>query len=308
MKSIILSLFLILSFIGESYSQLVRNAYFAGKSYPNDADSLNLLISDYLSNQDLIAKDCEIKVLILPHYPPAWELTALGFKQISGYTPNTVVLMCNYHGEPFNGIAIDDSDFWRTPLGDIPVNRELANKLVSASKNIIFDSSIFKEDWTIELILPFLQNVLLNDYEILPILFGDGLKVGAEISDNFRILSNLLTENLNLNDLLIISNDMAHDFSGSFISEETDERQLHIIDGSDVDKLIEFQKEYNESKKLHGNVISCGIDGIKTGLDYFNNIGGGEINTIDYGNTDIDGYYVGFATIIMSQTIKRYSR
>jgi len=301
MKTLILSLFFIQFFVCDSYSQLVRNAYYAGKSYPNDADSLNFLISDYLSNQDLIVKDCEIKVLILPHYPPAWELTALGFKQISGYTPNTVVLICNYHGKPFKGVAIDDSDFWRTPLGDIPVNRELANKLVSASNNIIFNSSVFKEDWTIELILPFLQNVLLNDYEILPILFGDGLKIGAELSDNFKILSNLLTKNLNIKDLLIISNDLAHDFSGDFVSEETDKRQLHIIEGGDVDKLIEFQKEYNKNKKLHGNVISCGIDGIKTGLDYFNNIGGGEVKTIDYGNTDIDGYYVGFATIVMSQ-------
>ena len=137
---------MIQSFFGNSYSQLVRNAYFAGESYPNDTDSLNLLISDYLRNQDFIINDSEIKVLIVPHYPPAWELTALGFKQITGYTPNTVVLLCNYHGEPFKGVAIDNSDFWRTPIGDIPVNTELAKKLVSANKNIIFNSSVFKED------------------------------------------------------------------------------------------------------------------------------------------------------------------
>jgi AmmeMemoRadiSam system protein B len=128
------------------------------------------------------------------------------------------------------------------------------------------------------------------------------LKIGSELSNNFTIVSNLLTKNLNSNDLVIISNDMAHDFTGDFISEETDKRLLPIIEGGDVEELIEFQKDYNKNKKLHSNVISCGIDGIKAGLEYFNNIGGGEIKTLDYGNTDIDGYYVGFATILMCQS------
>jgi len=304
MRTTILSLLFIFFFVWESYSQLVRNPYYAGNYYPNNADSLNLLISDYIRNQDFIAKEGKIKVLIVPHYPQAWELTALGLKQISGYTPKTVVLLCNYHGMPFNGVAVDSSDFWRTPLGDIPVNRELANKLVSTNKNIVFNSSVFKEDWTIELVLPFLQNVLINDYEILPILFGDGLKTGAELSSNYRIVSDFFSENLNSYDLLIISNDMAHDFTGDFIFKATDNKQIQIIEGGDVDELIKFQKDYNMNEKLHGNVISCGIDGIKTGLDYFKNIGGGEIRTLDYGNTDIDGYYVGFATIIMSQNKK----
>jgi hypothetical protein len=53
---------------------------------------------------------------------------------------------------------------------------------------------------------------------------------------------------------------------------------------------------------MHGNVISCGIDGIKTGLDYFKEIGGGKIRTIGYGKSDIDGYFVGYASIIMFQS------
>jgi AmmeMemoRadiSam system protein B len=302
MKTITLSLFMLISFVCYSYAQLVKDPCYAGTSYPNDSDSLDLLITNYLNNQNHILRDSQIKVLIVPHYPPAWELTALGFKQISGYTPNTVVLICNFHGIPFDGVAIDNSDFWRTPFGEIPVNRELAKRLVSSSDKIIFNSSVFKEDWTIELLLPFLQKVLQNDFNILPILFGDDLKIGSELSNNFTIVSNLLTKNLNSNDLVIISNDMAHDFTGDFISEETDKRLLPIIEGGDVEELIEFQKDYNKNKKLHSNVISCGIDGIKAGLEYFNNIGGGEIKTLDYGNTDIDGYYVGFATILMCQS------
>jgi AmmeMemoRadiSam system protein B len=196
-----------------TFSQVVREPHLAGISYPDNADSLCFLISGYLKNHKLVSETNDVKVLIVPHYPPAWDLTAYGFKQIEGCRPHTVVLISNYHydtlmSKPFDGIAIDSADFWRTPFSTIPVNRKLADKLVRSNEKIIFRSSIFGNDWTLEPLLPFLQTVLNKSFEILPILFGNDLRIGGEINDNYRILGEKLKRHLRPADLTYIMNEM----------------------------------------------------------------------------------------------------
>ena len=304
MRQIVLLVFLFHFVSLTVNSQVFREPTYAGQSYPNNADSLSILISNYIRNQERFSDVNDIKVLIVPHYPPAWNLTASGFKQIEGTNPKTVVLISNYHSgaegdKPFDGIAIDSSDWWRTPFSDIPLNRELADHLVNSDEKIIYNSSIFKEDWTIELLLPFLQTVINNNYKILPILFGNNPLIGGEINDDYKILSKNLKQYLKSSDIVIISNDMAHNFKGNYNSEESDQQLLRIIESGNCNALYQFQNHYLNLEEMHGNVISCGIDGIKTGLDYFKETGGGEIRIIDYGNSDIDGDFVGYASIIM---------
>jgi len=288
-------------------AQIIREPAYAGRYYPGDVDSLRILISNYIQSQERLSDVNHIKVLIVPHYPPGWNLTASGFKQIEGTNPETIVLISNYHSgaagdRSFDGIAIDSSDYWRTPISDIPLNRNLANYLVDSDEKIIYKPSIFREDWTIELLLPFLQTVVNDNYKILPILFGNNLLIGGEINDNYKILSNILSQHLKPSDIVIISNDMAHNFKGNYNCEESDRKLLSIIESGNCNALIEFQNHYLNLEEMHGNVISCGIDGIKTGLDYFKETGGGQIRAIDYGHSDIDGYFVGYASIIMFQS------
>ena len=287
-------------------AQIIREPAYAGRYYPNDADSLRILISNYIQSQERLSDVSHVKVLVVPHYSPGWNLTASGIKQIEDTNPQTIVLISNYHfgvvGDgSFDGIAIDSSDLWRTPISDIPLDRVLADYLVDSDKKIIYESSIFKEDWTIELLLPFLQTVLNNNYKILPILFGNNMLIGGEINDNYKILSNVLNRQLKSSDIVIISNDMAHNFKGNYNCEESDRKLIRIIESGNCSALIEFQNHYLNLDEMHGNVISCGIDGIKTGLDYFKETGGGNIRTIGYGNSEIDGYFVGYGSIIMYQ-------
>jgi AmmeMemoRadiSam system protein B len=151
-------------------------------------------------------------------------------------------------------------------------------------------------------LLPFLQSALNNSFEILPVLFGNDLRIGGEINDNYRILAEKLSRYLGPAYIIVISNDMAHDFKGNYCSEASDQQILKIIEDGNYEALDAMQKQYLDRAEMHGNVISCGIDGIKTGLAYFEKIGGGCIKTLGYGNTDKDGFFVGYGTMVMVKT------
>jgi AmmeMemoRadiSam system protein B len=64
--------------------------------------------------------------------------------------------------------ALDDSDFWETPLGDIAVNKDLAERLVS-EKLAGSDASAHRGEHSIEVQVPFIKH-LFPDAEILPII------------------------------------------------------------------------------------------------------------------------------------------
>jgi AmmeMemoRadiSam system protein B len=80
--------------------------------------------------------------------------------------------------------AIDDSDFWETPLGEIAVDTELADRLVN-QKLAVNDSSIHRGEHSIEVQVPFIQ-YLFPDAQILPIIVPPSEKaisLGQAIGD-----------------------------------------------------------------------------------------------------------------------------
>jgi AmmeMemoRadiSam system protein B len=80
--------------------------------------------------------------------------------------------------------AIDDSDFWETPLGEIAVDTDLADRLVN-QKLAVSDSSIHRGEHSIEVQVPFIQ-YLFPDAQILPIIVPPSEKaisLGQAIGD-----------------------------------------------------------------------------------------------------------------------------
>jgi len=91
----ILYLIFVIPQIGSS--QNTRIPIWANQSYPGNPDSLKNLINNYLLDKNKIDESYKIKVLIVPHYPKAWDITANGIKQIENDKPRTVVIIGNRH-------------------------------------------------------------------------------------------------------------------------------------------------------------------------------------------------------------------
>lgn len=297
---IILALLVFLFSCTASFSEEIRKPAVAGAFYPADKEELTRSINGFLDNAKKIDIDKRILAIITPHagYVYSGQVAAYSYKQIQYKKINTAVIMCNSHTASFSGIAIDDSDAWQTPLGIVKVDKDLADKLVNSSPNIVYDSSVHKRDHTIEVQLPFLQTVLDGDLKIVPVLFGNSY------DDSYKELATILAKNLGEHDIVIASTDMSH-YPHYQDANVIDWETAQIIKQADVDKLNLYIKKVKDKKIPGEDTLCCGIDGVKTAIELYNILGGGDIEILRYANSgDVDigdkSRVVGYISIVMS--------
>jgi AmmeMemoRadiSam system protein B len=104
------------------------------------------------------------------------------------------------HCVPIRGIAAPSVDAFRTPLGQVPVDREAIQSLDDLPQVQIADRP-HAEEHALEVELPFLQ-MLLEDFAILPLVVGDAAP--AEVAD---VLARLWD---GPETLLVVSSDLSH--------------------------------------------------------------------------------------------------
>ena len=75
------------------------------------------------------------------------------------------------HTSWFSYAAVDDSDFWVTPLGQVALDKDFIDFLTDG-KYIVKDKHPFINEHCLEMELIFLQKVL-TDFKIVPILLSE---------------------------------------------------------------------------------------------------------------------------------------
>ncbi len=172
----IFKLFFCLIFITsyELSAQEVKQPNVAGAFYPDDPVELSRQIDGFLdvSNPEPVAGD--IFALISPHagYGYSGPTAAYGYKLVKAKPYKTVVVIGPSHYYSFNGVSVYPEGRFRTPLGDLEIDKEFAQKLLDKDEAVFFTPSAFKKEHSVEVQLPFLQKVLA-DFKIVPVVMGD---------------------------------------------------------------------------------------------------------------------------------------
>jgi AmmeMemoRadiSam system protein B/AmmeMemoRadiSam system protein A len=285
----------------QSYNN-IREPAVAGQFYPGDEAHLDFKINKYLKTVPEQAVLGKVKAILVPHagYNYSAPVAAYAYKQLEGKRADTVVIICNSHAAFFPGIAIDQNDAWHTPLGVVPINKELANKLVNASPDINYNSEAHTEDHTLEVQVPFLQTVLAGEFKIVPILFGNMGK------NNYEELAALLNENLGPDDLVVISTDMSH-YPAYSDANRIDPATLEKVKGLDVSELEEYIKNINSEHVPNEETLLCGIDGVKTIITLAGLANWDVVDILHYANSgDVDigdkSRVVGYGAIVFGAT------
>lgn len=76
------------------------------------------------------------------------------------------------HRVPVHHLGLSSDDAFRTPLGDVPIDRA-ANRLL-LEQGAMVDDHAHQQEHSIEVQLPFLQRVLGNDWALVPVIVGSG--------------------------------------------------------------------------------------------------------------------------------------
>ncbi|MBM4171312.1 MAG: AmmeMemoRadiSam system protein B [Ignavibacteria bacterium] len=222
----------------------VREPAVAGMFYPSSQSKLQNMIMELLNANKVDEHFPNITGLISPHagYVYSGKTAAVGYNTIADKDYSTVIILSPSHREFFAGISIYDGDAYRTPLGTIPINKEIAAKLTAGSKVIFESSQGHGSEHAVEVQLPFLQMVLKN-FSIVPIVIGDQRKAcHYELSER---LSKVIDDSV----LLIASTDLSHFYSRTIAKK---------LDSVIENHLINFDYEHLQSDLENGKCEACG--------------------------------------------------
>ncbi len=181
----------------------------SGSWYPRDREELTGLVDGLLESASKRAEVAHGSVgsLIAPHAGFAYSgaVAASAFFRLCGQTVDRVVLVGPSHYFGFFGAAIPDvATAYRTPLGDVPIDREALVALRKA-KGFRADDRMFEPEHAIEAELPFLQRVLPPDVPVVPVLMG-----GRATQHDASRVADGLARLLGPSTLVVASSDFTH--------------------------------------------------------------------------------------------------
>lgn len=173
-----------------------RKPIVAGQFYPAQnsecIEEINKYVLSYTGEEEL--GDC-ITGGIVPH--AGWifsgSIAAMTFSAIKEKHErvNTFVVFGAAHSYIQNKPAIFDSGSWRTPLGDIAIDEDLAATVLE-TKTAVSDPQAHATEHSIEVQIPFIQH-LFPGAKILPIITPpspDSIELGTAIGEIIKKLEN----------------------------------------------------------------------------------------------------------------------
>lgn len=239
----------------------VRRPAVAGSWYSGSAEGLRTEIEEcFLSKlgpgklPKVIEKGPRrIVALLSPHagYMYSGPVAAHSYNALaSDGKPDVFIILGPNHTGLGSGVSTMVEGVWRTPLGDVPINEDLANKIRHSAKIIDVDDSAHAYEHSIELQLPFLQFLYGSDFSFVPIcMMLQDLETSREVG--VAIAEVVGGENA----VVIASSDMTHGNIPPYLSHEEvqrrDQNALEAIKKLDEVKLRDAVESYN--------VTMCGL-------------------------------------------------
>lgn len=236
-----------------------KKADFAGTFYPENPEELNNLLDSY--KQEL-SVDFRTKAVIVPHagYIYSGHAAMAGFQYLEP-SENIFIIAPSHHNN-FNNIAFPEYSFFETPLGNIEVNNRLIKEIAEKFPCII-SNEIFEKEHSIEVQLPFLQNLFYPQRQSAVDFVKNLKKLGRKIrivpiltgNCDYRLISDLISTYWETSSF-VISSDLSH-FYPHQQCRQIDTYTATIIETGRISFLE--------------NAQACGIVGIKGLVDFANN-------------------------------------
>lgn len=252
-----------------------KNAQFAGSFYPEKSEEITNLLNSYKQNINVEYKS---KAIIVPHAGVYYSGHAAmaGFQHLE--LNENIFIIAPSHHQAFNNIALPEYTYFDTPLGSVEVNNRLIKDIADKFPCLITDE-VFENEHSIEVQLPFLQNIFCpqiqsamdfvkglkkigRKFKIVPVLVGDC---------DYRLISDLISAYWE-NSSFVISSDLSHYYT------QNECRQIDTYTAAIIEtgKLEFFQPPQ-----------ACGLAGIKGLVDFANNNECTLIRAMMYNSGDI---------------------
>jgi AmmeMemoRadiSam system protein B len=186
---------------------VLRKAAVAGTWYPGSASRIRAEVESYLAQVPLVAPPGRLVGLISPHAGLVYSgpVAAHGYSLVRGKRDLVVVLAGPSHRIPFEGLSVFAQGAFETPMGRVPVDEDLAQRLLAAHPFMVDLPQPHRGEHSLEMQLPFLQH-LVPGLRIVPILMGH-----QEADEVEALAAALATALAGREDVLLVaSSDLSH--------------------------------------------------------------------------------------------------
>jgi len=272
-------------------SAIIRPPAVAGRFYPRDPEDLRAEVVGYLS-QPSSDKPSSVHAIgcIAPHagYVYSGHVAGTVFARID--IPRRCVVLCPNHTGQGRALAIMSEGAWETPLGEIPIDAELANALRHRFTPLQEDSAAHRAEHAIEVELPFLQ-ICQPQLTFVPIALG------TTQYETLEQLGTALADVISAQDdpiLIVASGDMNH-YESDVVTRAKDHRAIERILTLDPRGLHEVVTQQN--------ISMCGLGPAVAMLIAARQLGAKSADLVKYATSgDVSGdreMVVGYAGVVV---------
>jgi MEMO1 family protein len=269
----------------------IRQPAVAGRFYPRDPIDLRADVESYLSQVPL-SDEAPLPAIgcIAPHagYMYSGHVAGAVFSRIE--IPVRCIVLCPNHTGIGCALAIMSQGAWETPLGEIPIDAELAGELKLHFPALEEDSSAHRAEHAVEVELPFLQ-IRQPHSAFVPIALG---------TSNFNLLEQLghvMAEVVKTQKnpvLIVASSDMNH-YESDVITRAKDHRAIERMLTLDARGLYDVVREQN--------ITMCGLGPAVTMITAARQLGAKSAELVKYATSgDVSGdrdLVVGYAGLVV---------
>lgn len=281
---------------------MLRKPVVSGTFYSDNKDELIESIRDsFLSSlgvgklpknvKDFDGEDYPINVMV-PHagFIYSGPIASYGYYEIAKHgIPDVFIILSPNHTGLGSEVSVYNEGEWSTPLGNVKVDKEFADTIISFSDIASADFQAHINEHSIEVQLPFLQ-FLSDNFEIVPITMGTQTLVSASDLAPAIVKAG---EKLGKSYCVIASTDLSH-FNNQERANKVDSFVLDDIEEMNEFKLLEEIIQYN--------ITMCGYGPVMTNIIISKLTGKNTCDILAYGTSgDVSGDFsqvVGYASAI----------
>lgn len=223
----------------------IKKSIIAGSWYPGNPSVLKRDIENYFKSASPAQLEGEIVGLISPHagYVYSGKIAAHAYKLIRGNKYDAVIVVGPSHRVAFHGVSVFSGDGYETPLGIVPVARDMAEKIKKATPIVADFPAAHLQEHSVEIQLPFLQ-VALDEFSFVPLVMGD------QDARTCQELAHAIFQTSSDKKILIVgSSDLSH-FYNYNTAKKMDAIAVDYLKNGDAEGLLKSLE--------NGEVEACG--------------------------------------------------
>ena len=148
-----------------------RQPAVAGSFYEGSPERLRAQVADCFAENPSVATKQRFIGAVVPHAGLMYSGHVAAALYALAELPRRLIILCPNHTGIGHPAAINRDGEWRTPLGTVRVDRELASALMAKTELLGEDWKAHSREHSLEVQLPFLQQ-LLGDFTFVPICMG----------------------------------------------------------------------------------------------------------------------------------------